>query len=67
MGNILKILLFILAALIILVIVVPLLWMFFKEVGGLFDLTTLVADGQLGWFVLTIVSIALIIWLLAKD
>lgn len=67
MGNILKILLFILAALIILVIVVPLLWIFLKEVGGLFGGSTLVAEGQFGWFVLAIIFIVLLFGLLSSD
>ena len=70
MGQILKILLFLLVllvALIILVMVVPLLWIFLKEVGGFFGDITLVADGQFGWFVLAIASIVLILWLLSRD
>ena len=70
MGQILKILLFLLVllvALIILVMVVPLLWIFLKEVGGLFGGITLVAEGQEGWFVLALVIFAFIIWLWAQD
>ena len=67
MGSFLKFLFCILLALIILVIVVPLLWLFIKEVGGLFGGSTLVADGQFGWFVLAIVSIVLLLWLLSRD
>ena len=70
MGQILKILLFLLVllvALIILVMVVPLLWIFLKEVGGLFGGITLVAEGQFGWFLLTLVIIAFIIWLWSRD
>lgn len=65
MGSILKSLFFILLALIILVIAIPLLWLVIKEASVLFG-GSFVSMGSDIWYILfIIVCIVFIIWAIA--
>lgn len=66
MGNILKILLFILLGLILLAIIIPLLWLVIKEAGGLFGLSLDSLGDNIGYIVFTVVCVIIIIWILAN-
>ena len=65
MGSILKTLFYILLALIILVIAIPLLWLVIKEVSGLFGGSFVSMGSDMGYIIFTIVCIIFIIWALA--
>ena len=65
MGGILKALFFILLALIILVIAIPLLWLVIKEVSVLFGGTFVSTGSDMGYIIFIIVCIVFIIWALA--
>lgn len=65
MGSILKTLFFILLALIILVIAIPLLWLVIKETSGLFGGSFVSMGSDMGYILFTIVCIIFIIWALA--
>ena len=65
MGSILKTLFFILLALIILVIAIPLLWLVIKEGSGLFGGSFVSMGSDMGYIIFTIVCIIFIIWALA--
>jgi len=64
MGRFLKVLLFILLALLILVIVVPLLWLLIKEAGGLFG--AYIKPEDVGYVIFTVTCVIAIIVMLAK-
>ena len=66
MGNILKILLFILLGLILLAIIIPLLWLVIKEASGLFGLSLGSLSENIGYIVFTVVCVIIIIWILAN-
>ena len=67
-----KTLIKIFVALLLLVFIVPLLWLVFKEIfyffggviGGLF--TGVCIGAEFGWFILAIIFIAIIIWILSN-
>lgn len=68
MGQILKILFFLLLALILLAIVLPLLWLVIKEANGLYgDFFASLGDvsENIGYIVFTIICIGFIIWVKA--
>ena len=65
MGSILKSLFFILLALIILVIAIPLLWLVIKEASGMFGGSFTSMGSDMGYIIFTIVCIIFIIWALA--
>ena len=65
MGSILKTLFFILLALIILAVAIPLLWLVIKEANGLFG-GMFTGLGNDSWYVVfTIICISFIIWCIA--
>ena len=70
MGSILKILFFILLALILLVFILPLLWLVIKEAGGLFDIPSeslsIISENS-GYIIFIVVCIGLIIWMANMD
>ena len=65
MGSILKTLFFILLALIILALVIPLLWLVIKEANGLFSGMFTGLGNDIWYVVFTIICIIFIIWCIA--
>ena len=65
MGSILKTLFYILLALIILVIAIPLLWLVFKEASGLFGISFTAMGSDAGYIAFTVICVIFIIWALA--
>lgn len=65
MGSILKTLFFILLALIILALVIPLLWLVIKEANGLFSDMFTGLGNDIWYVVFTIICIIFIIWCIA--
>jgi hypothetical protein len=65
MGSILKTLFYILLALIILVIAIPLLWLVIKEVSGLFGGSIASMGSDVGYIIFVVICIVFIIWALA--
>ena len=70
MGSILKILFFILLALILLVIILPLLWLVIKEANGLFDISFAswgITSENIGYVIFTFICVCLIIWMFVNG
>jgi hypothetical protein len=65
MGSILKTLFFILLALIILAVAIPLLWLVIKEANGLFGGMFTGLGNDIWYVVFTIICIIFIIWCIA--
>ncbi len=65
MGSILKTLLFILLALIILAVAIPLLWLVIKEANGLFGGMFTNMGSDILYIVFTVICIIFIIWCIA--
>lgn len=65
MGSILKTLFFILLALIILAVAIPLLWLVIKEAIGLFGDMFTNMGSDIWYIVFTIICIIFIIWCIA--
>lgn len=65
MGSILKTLFFILLALIILALEIPLLWLVIKEANGLFGGMFTNMGSDIWYIVFTVICIIFIIWGLA--
>ena len=65
MGRILKTLFFILLALIILAVAIPLLWLVIKEANGLFGSMFTDIGCDIWYIVFTIICIIIIIWCIA--
>ena len=65
MGSILKTLFFILLALIILAVAIPLLWLVIKEATGLFGGMFTNMGSDILYIVFTVICIIFIIWCIA--
>jgi hypothetical protein len=65
MGSVLKMLFFILLALIILAVAIPLLWLVIKEASGLFGGMFAGTGSDIWYIVFTIICIIFIIWCIA--
>lgn len=65
MGSILKTLFFILLALIILAVAIPLLWLVIKEANGLFGGMFTNMGSDILYIVFTVICIIFIIWCIA--
>ena len=65
MANLIKAFIIVL----ILILLVPMVWFLLKELFWLFgfSLAGLFAGGDVGWFILFVIFVAIIIWLLSCD
>ena len=65
MANLVKAFIIVL----ILILLVPMVWLLLKELFWLFgfSLSGLFVGGDVGWFILFVIFVAIILWLLSCD